>query len=279
MKTILQALLILMTVSLSAQSYDFAIVSDYNGTGDPYEFTFVATPDFDNANPNMADIQLAVAITAGNSIEVGSFTEVFGSDWQLNTALTGSTLQGFGIGDGSRDLWVFSLPVPTSALTTTHTTGVGIPMFSFVVDNTPSSGMIEILENSDPVALALAGIGFVVDNVINADLGDGNGTQDYYGQTNPANNSFMFESLSVGEVELTDLALSLYPNPAKDTVKLRGDVSLLDRIAIYDLNGKLVKTVESDFQEISIEELEAAVYLIKIYGEGVVDQTLRLVKL
>ncbi|WP_422105671.1 T9SS type A sorting domain-containing protein [Winogradskyella sp.] len=278
MKTILQTLLIVMTVSLTAQSYDFGIVSDYNGTGNPYEFTFVATPDFDNTDPNMADIQLTVAISAGNSIQANSFTELFGTNWQVNTALTGSTIQGFGIGDGSKDIWVFSLPVPTSELTTPHATGVGIPVLSFVVDNAPSSGMIEILENNDPIALALAGIGFVVDNVINADLGDGNGTQDYYGQTDPAHNSFMFSSLSVVDNKLSGLELSLYPNPAKDIIAIHGDTNQLESVEIYSLIGQLVKTVTNKFNEISIAELESAVYLLKVYGQNSSTQTFKLVK-
>ncbi|WP_353780277.1 T9SS type A sorting domain-containing protein, partial [Winogradskyella sp. 3972H.M.0a.05] len=226
--------------------------SDYNNTASPYEFTFVATPDFDNADPNMADMQLTVAITAGNSIQSNSFTELFGTGWQVNTALTGSILQNnFGIGDGSRDLWIFSLPVPSSELTTVHTTGVGIPVLSFIVDNMPTSGEIAILENNDPIAVALAGVGFVVDNVINADLGDGNGTQDYYGNTDPVNNSFIFSSLTIGEVTQNILELSLYPNPARDVVAIRGDINQLDSIEIYSLNGQLVKTVTNKFEEIS----------------------------
>ena len=279
MKRTLQILLMTACLSLAAQSYDFGIVSDYNGNGDPYEFTFVATPDFDNANPNMADIQITLAITAGNSIQTNSFTELFGTDWQVNTALTGSILQNnFGIGDGSMDIWVFSLPVPTSALTTAHNTGVGIPMLSFIVDNTPSSGMIEILENNDPIAIGLAGIGFVVDNVINADLSDGNGTQDYYGQTNPANNEFLFESLSVIDNEFSELELSLFPNPARDIVEVRSENNLLNKVEIYSISGQLIKAVETGFDNISIEDLEAAVYIVKIYGDETKNKTLRLVK-
>ncbi|WP_353780238.1 T9SS type A sorting domain-containing protein [Winogradskyella sp. 3972H.M.0a.05] len=278
MKTILQTVLILMTLSLTAQQYQFGIVSDYNNTANPYEFTFVATPNFDNANPNMADMQLTVAITAGNSIQPSSFTELFGTGWQVNTALTGATLQGFGVGDGSKDLWIFSLPVPTSELTTPHTTNAGIPILSFVVDNMPTSGEIAILENSDPIALSLAGVGFVVDNVINADLGDGNGTQDYYAQTDPVNNSFIFSSLSVEEITDSSLELDLYPNPAKDVVEVRGDISRIHTIEIYAINGQLVKTIESQFEKITITELESAVYILKVYGNNMGDKTMRLVK-
>ncbi|MEO1030188.1 MAG: T9SS type A sorting domain-containing protein [Bacteroidota bacterium] len=277
-KTVLQIMLMMVTISLTSQSYQFGIVSDYYATGNPFEFTFVATPDFDNANPNMADIQLSLAITTGNSIQANSFTALLGSGWQINTALTGTTLQGFGIGDGSKDIWVFTLPVPTSALTTPHTTDIGIPVFSFIVDNTPTSGMIAILENDDPIATALAGLGFVVDNVINADLGDGSGTQDYYGHTDSANNAFLFASLSVNDVLETTLEMSLYPNPAKDTVAILGDTSGINSVDIYTINGQLVKTIKTDFDKISIEALEASVYLLRLYGDNARYPTLRLVK-
>ncbi|WP_353778749.1 hypothetical protein, partial [Winogradskyella sp. 3972H.M.0a.05] len=66
MKRILQIVLMATTMTLTAQTYEFSVVSDYNNTGDTYEMTFVATPDFTNASPNFADMQVSFAITAGN---------------------------------------------------------------------------------------------------------------------------------------------------------------------------------------------------------------------
>ena len=147
-----------------------------------------------------------------------------------------------------------------------------------MVDNIPDSGEIAILENDDPIAVALAGVGFVVDNVINADLDNGNGTQDYYGNTDPANNSFIFSSLTTNDVTETNMELNLYPNPAKEVIAIRGNIDQLDRVEIYSLNGQLVKTVQTDFDRISIAELEASVYLLRLYGENTSGQTLKLDK-
>lgn len=193
MKKIIQIIVLLMTCLATAQSYEFSIISDYNNTGDPYELTFVATPDFTNTAPNLADMQVTFAITPGNSIETNSFMPLLGTGWQINTVLTGILMQQtFGIGDATRDLWVFTLPVPTSVLTTSHTAGEGIPIFSFIVANTPTVGQIAILENNDPLATALSGIGAVVDNVLNADLNEGSATQNYYAATDTDNNSVSF---------------------------------------------------------------------------------------
>ncbi|MEO1030189.1 MAG: T9SS type A sorting domain-containing protein [Bacteroidota bacterium] len=187
MKRLLQMLLMVTILSSTAQSYEFSVIRDYNNTGSNYELTFLATPDFTNAGPNFADVQVTFAVTAGTSIQTNSFTALLGLGWQVNTGITGTFMQSFGIGDGSKDLWVFTLPVPASALTTSHTAGQGIPIFSFVVDNTPTSGQVELIENDDPLVTGLSGIGFVVDNGINVDLGDGDETQDYYGSNDPDN--------------------------------------------------------------------------------------------
>ncbi|WP_353780246.1 T9SS type A sorting domain-containing protein [Winogradskyella sp. 3972H.M.0a.05] len=278
MKRLLQIILMTLSFSLMSQNYQFGIVSDYNNTGNPYEFTFVATPDFDNAAPNFADIQLTVSISTGNTMQVNSFTEIIGTNWQVNTGLTGSTLQGFGAGDGSRDLWIFSLPVPTSALTTPHSTGQEIPLLSFVVDNDPDSGSIAILENDDPIAVALAGIGFVVDNVINVDLDDGNGTQNYYGSTDPNNNEFIFQSLSIEEITEDTSDITLYPNPARDEVMVKATNISIDEVEIFTIEGRRVLQIDNVSGRIDISQLPSAVYIVKLYSDSGKSKTIKLVK-
>ena len=279
MKKLVQLIVLIITINASAQQYKFSIVSDYNNIGNAYEFTLIATPDFTNADPNMADIQFTIAISSGNSIQTNSFTELLGSNWQVNTALSGSILQtNFGIGDGSKDLWLFTLPVPTSALTTAHTSGTGIPLVSFIVDNGPTSGMIEILENSDSIAIGLSGIGFVVDNTINVDLGMGSGTQNYYGSLDSENMSFMFGTLSTPEVE-RDISLSLYPNPAKDYVTIKGTVNSLNTIEIYNINGqRIIEIRNPNERTIDVSKLESALYLVRLSTNSGKAKTLKFIK-
>lgn len=286
MKQLLQFILLLSSLSLWSQNYKFALFSDYNGNGDPYEFTFVITPDFDNASPQFADMQLTLAISTGNSIQDNSFTKILGSgnggvSWNINTNATGPQLQTLGIGDGSLDLWVFTLPSPTAALTTVHSSGVDIPVFTFVVDNAPTTGEISILENSDAIAMTLSGFGLVVDNLINVDLNDGNDIQNYYGGTDPNNRDFQFSStLSIDEAEPLALDLRLFPNPVSgEFLSLLGDTGVIDHIDIYSLNGQLVATVEKDFDKISVGNLEASVYILQIYGtERSRSKVLRFIK-
>ncbi len=265
MKKVLLLLIVSFTLSLTAQEYGFGIISDYNTTGNPYEFTFVATPDFTNPSPNFADIQITLAVSAGNTIEASSFTEILGSGWQVNTALTGAVIQGppFNVGDGSKDLWIFTLPVPTSALTISHIADESIPFLSFIVDNMPNTGVIEILENSDPIATGLAGVGFVVDNLINANLNEGNGVMDYFGGFTPGSSSFMFDILSTNDIN--DLGqIYIYPNPTKNDlfVKCNDDYNY----EIIDINGRVLVngTIKSAINQISLKDIPSGLYFLKL---------------
>ncbi len=276
MKYIQLILALTISTALTAQEYGFGILSDYNTTGNAYEFTFVATPDFTNPDPNFADMQLTIAVTAGNTIEANSFTEILGSGWQVNTALTGSVLQtNFGIGDGSKDIWVFSLPVPTAELSTPHTIGEGIPVLSFVVDNNPSSGMIEILPNDNSIATELAGVGFVVDNLINVDLGDVNGVDDYYGGFSAGSSSVIFSTLSSDDEVLSFAKISVYPNPASSEVFVECNDNY--KYELIDINGKSLSNgdINIGINEIPINGLPEGMYFLKLANNNTDHQEKR----
>jgi hypothetical protein len=77
-------------------------------------------------------------------------------------------------------------------------------------------------------------------------------------------------TLGVSDSVLAD-ALRLYPNPAKDVITISNNSNIeLEGIAIYDMNGRLVKQIEtidnSRNQTINISELTYGIYLIRIYN-------------
>lgn len=73
-------------------------------------------------------------------------------------------------------------------------------------------------------------------------------------------------TLSVTNVELKEL--KLFPNPAKDKVKItKGDIQIT-RIEIYDLLGKLMQT-SSNQAEIDVAHFARGTYFVKIYTENV----------
>ncbi|WP_353780058.1 T9SS type A sorting domain-containing protein [Winogradskyella sp. 3972H.M.0a.05] len=84
-------------------------------------------------------------------------------------------------------------------------------------------------------------------------------------------------NLSISNIE-QQIGVKLYPNPAQDNVNILGDISGLDSVEFYGLNGQLIKTIKGDFEKISIDDLKASVYIIKLYGDDMSGITLRLIK-
>ena len=64
-----------------------------------------------------------------------------------------------------------------------------------------------------------------------------------------------------------DQAISFYPNPASHFISIDSKISL-ERVEIYSVLGKLVKSVNSDFNSISISELASGnLYVVKAFSE------------
>ena len=82
-------------------------------------------------------------------------------------------------------------------------------------------------------------------------------------------------TLAVNNYEIDSLIL--YPNPVKNTVYLKGNTENLTRIDIININGQLIKTIDSNFNEIDVSQLEEALYFLKIYSEKSIT-TKRLIK-
>ncbi len=84
------------------------------------------------------------------------------------------------------------------------------------------------------------------------------------------------EATSVGEITAT--AVKLYPNPANDVLFISSDAKL-SKVEVFNLLGQNVmsKTINSKQSELNISDLDAGMYLIKVYGENGV-QTQRFLK-
>ncbi|WP_339614541.1 T9SS type A sorting domain-containing protein, partial [uncultured Winogradskyella sp.] len=77
-------------------------------------------------------------------------------------------------------------------------------------------------------------------------------------------------ALGVSDFTLSD-AISLYPNPATDVIKIKNISDLkLEGIRIYDINGRLVAHHKvrdtSNNQSINVSELASGIYMLQIYS-------------
>ena len=68
-------------------------------------------------------------------------------------------------------------------------------------------------------------------------------------------------------------AVSLYPNPAKDEVIIAKNKAIsLDAVAIYDVTGRLINTVDLKNMEqtetIDVSQLQSGIYFLRIHAEN-----------
>ncbi|MEO1033179.1 MAG: T9SS type A sorting domain-containing protein [Bacteroidota bacterium] len=244
--TLMMALLI--GVLGYAQGYEFGI--QHNGG---YNFSIVAIPDFDGTNTDISDIGFALMLPAGNA-DISNVSTFNGRLWGT-TEFTAGQLTGLGLGDGTRDGFAMNLPPGQTILS--HTNGVPFVIVTFDISNMPTSGALEILSNSDPIAMGLGGS---IDSFFNSNI-DSTTTQNYFSGIASGQGTFLFNILNTDDVDLSNIHLSIYPNPAKDQVIIT-TTSTLDRVALYDITGKLVNTYKT--KTIDISGLNSGVYLMKI---------------
>lgn len=69
--------------------------------------------------------------------------------------------------------------------------------------------------------------------------------------------------------DVVELAVNVYPNPAKNTIYVDGDYNTL---SIFDATGKLIKTVEAQ-SSINVADLNNGMYILNIVGKNATKTT------
>ncbi|MEM5564282.1 T9SS type A sorting domain-containing protein [Psychroserpens sp. AS72] len=240
---------LLFTTSSFSQGYQFGIVhnSDYN-------FSIVAIPDFDATNTDISDIGFALMLPAGDA-DILNITQFNGRLWTPNQ-VTAAQLSSFGLGDGTRDAFVMNLPPGQTILS--HTTNVPFVLMSFDVSNMPTTGLLEILVNTDPIAMGLGG---AVDSFYNSNI-DETTTQNYFNGLVIGQEDFMFETLSLEDIELENYTVSVYPNPAIEMLNVNTNLEVIE-LTLYDVLGKQVLNTK-DTKSMTVNQLNSGSYLLKI---------------
>ncbi|MFC0605357.1 T9SS type A sorting domain-containing protein [Winogradskyella pulchriflava] len=250
MKRFYFTLITLFTLTCAlGQSYEFALV--HNGG---YNFSVVAIPDFDSVgDTDISDIGFALMLPAGNA-DVANLAQ-FNGRVLSSTQVDAATLSANGLGDGTRDSFLINLPPGQTILA--HTSGQLIVVTSFDITNMPTSGQLEILANSDPIA---QGLGGAFDSFYNSNI-DNTSTQDYFGGIAAGQGSFMFGTLGIDD-EVPTLEFSIHPNPAKNKITVNTDL-VLDKVELYDITGKLINTYNT--KTLDVSEYNSGVYLLKVF--------------
>jgi hypothetical protein len=242
---------IMSCMTFAQNGYELALI--HNGG---YSFSVTATPNFDATDTDISDVGFALMLPTGDA-DVTSLSQFNGRAWSA-TQVTAAQLTGLGLGDGTRD--AFAMNLPPGQTIQSHTAGEQIVLITFEVSNTPTSGLIEILANTDAIAIGLGG---AVDSFYNSNI-DSTTTQDYFSGLVSGFASFMFDTLSIDGVITNAFEVKVYPNPTLDVVFL-DTPQKINSVEVFNLLGKRVLTTTD--KNISLKHLNSGVYLMQIATE------------
>ena len=252
--------IVINTISY-AQGYEFALVHDGG-----YDFSIIATPSFDATETDVSDIGFALMLPAGDA-DVVNLSQFSGRAWSA-TQVTATQLTGLSLGDGTRDGFAMNLPPGQTMLS--HTNMTPFILVSFQISNTPTTGLLEILSNTDPIAIGLGG---ALDSFYNSNI-DETTTQNYFEALTTGAENFMFETLELEENTLVNMNISVFPNPTTDFVTIV-TAQQIDTVEVYNLLGKLLFIAAN--KKIEFKPLDSGIYLLKINTQNGTS-TKRIVK-
>lgn len=154
-----------------------------------------------------------------------------------------------------------SLPAPSA--------GMNTPMVTFQINGSPTSGIMSILANSSALASAVTPLkSFMQADMIDDSMAMFTNVVDPNASALTAPSSFDFTTLSVEENILSQL--SLYPNPAKDIVKIQVPTGLEGiTIEVFDNAGKQIAMQLSPENTIDVSNIASGLYLITITANDI----------
>lgn len=81
-----------------------------------------------------------------------------------------------------------------------------------------------------------------------------------------------FENLTLLDIEENGIPqFRLYPNPVIDYLSINTLDIYIDKVEIYDISGRLFKTVSEEFNQIDLREFNKGIFIIRIYSQSSIN--------
>ena len=91
--------------------------------------------------------------------------------------------------------------------------------------------------------------------------------QDLNGNTNSIFSNYVVDSTLGLDIDTIN-TFKIVPNPTTGLLNLKGNLSSVKTVAVYNLQGQLVKSINTNFELLDISELNPAIYFLKVYAEN-----------
>ncbi len=227
-----------------------------------YSFTIQAVPNV-SANNFATSVQsygFTVIVPDGVTISANS---------SLGSSANLTFFNGTDIAQPTIDGYLITETLGSPASLTAPSAATNSDMFTFTVNGSPTAGIIYILENNSAIATAITPLkSFMQADMIDDAMATYTNRVDPNAAAVTAPSTFNLATLSVEENELSQL--SLYPNPAKDIVKIQMPVGLEDiKIEVFDNAGKQIAMQLSSENTIDVSNIASGLYLITITSNDI----------
>ncbi|MBU2929108.1 T9SS type A sorting domain-containing protein [Winogradskyella psychrotolerans] len=255
------------TVSAQIVGYTYTLVQNSQ-----FNYTIGVVPDASTSDfiPFVQSYGCVIFIPDGMTIEV---TNSFGG------AANPQFFDGAAVGFDDKDGYLITESLGSQTeLPSAPSAGEMAPMITINIIGEPTSGLIEILANDS----ALTQSSSQFKSFLTADSVDDDQfifedliTTSESGLS--GDSSFDFATLSTSKLSLSDIGV--YPNPVEDTFSIKTAGITIDAAQIYNINGALVKTIDTNAIDdaISISDLNSGVYFLQLSSGGAKNTT-KLIK-
>lgn len=94
---------------------------------------------------------------------------------------------------------------------------------------------------------------------------------------NVNNDRINFKSVGLSQSNFDIKSISILPNPTLDFLNINAKFPIL-KAALYDINGRKLKTYVSNFHQIDIQSFDAGIYFITVEGANDLTFTQKIIK-
>lgn len=201
------------------------------------------------------------------------------SSYSLGGSATGTPFNGDQVGGSASEdgfLITETLPGPIDIAAPNDAANNPVVVFTLTVTGNPTSGELRIMANNDPESTAFGG---ALVSFLQADTID-NGTFEYSNRINSTTglsgiSTFSFATLTTENVIFNNI--SIYPNPVKNVLNIKGLGNELIKASIYNITGQKVISQTTGLKTINTSSLAPGVYFLNLETNDA-SKTIKIVK-
>jgi len=234
-----------------------------------YNFTIAAVPNASASNfaTSVQSYGFTILVPDGVTASITS---------SLGNGASATFFDGNNVAQPTLDGYLITETLGSPMALPAPSTGMNSSIVTIQINGSPNSGgMLSILANDSALANAVTPLkSFMQADMIDDAMASFTNVVDPNASGLSGVTSFTFPTLSTPDVNVEQF--SIYPNPAKDIVHIKG-TDTLTALEIYNSTGQLVITKRNNLNTFNVSQLKSGVYFVKAYTDNA-QKTFKIIK-